>query len=196
MQGAATQMAGNLKSALAQPERGFCHPTNKQSYCPAACSVNTGSGLTRILKLMRSPFASVIAPSVLALFLISGGVAAHAQQVRIPLPKKSKYTPVQQLNRDGVAALKKHDIDKAKRYFYKAYLIDPNDPFTLNNLGYVAELEGDGDRAQRYYDQAEANTSDALVDRSTEPQDIGKPVDKIAGRTADGPMKVNQLNSQ
>ena len=54
--------------------------------------------------------------------------------MRIPLPKKSKYTPVQQFNRDGVAALKKHDISKAKRLFYKAYLIDPNDPFTLNNL--------------------------------------------------------------
>lgn len=134
---------------------------------------------------------------LLALLILSLGlVSAEAQELRLPLPKKSKYTPVQKLNRDGVKALEKHDIDKAKRYFYKAYLIDPNDPFTLNNLGYVAELEGDGDRAQRYYDQAEANTSDALVDRSTEPQDIGKPVDKIAGRTAEGPMKVNQLNSQ
>jgi Flp pilus assembly protein TadD len=134
---------------------------------------------------------------LLALLILSlGFVSAEAQQLRLPLPKKSKYTPVQKLNRDGVKALEKHDVDKAKRYFYKAYLIDPNDPFTLNNLGYVAELEGDGDRAQRYYDQAEANTSDALVDRSTEPQDIGKPVDKIAGRTAEGPMRVNQLNSQ
>jgi Flp pilus assembly protein TadD len=134
---------------------------------------------------------------LLALLILSlGFVSAEAQQLRLPLPKTSKYTPVQKLNRDGVRALEKHDVDKAKRYFYKAYLIDPNDPFTLNNLGYVAELEGDGDRAQRYYDQAEANTSDALVDRSTEPQDIGKPVDKIAGRTAEGPMKVNQLNSQ
>src|SRR6185437_14405493 len=130
------------------------------------------------------------------LILSLGFVSAEAQELRLPLPKKSKYTPVQKLNRDGVQALEKHEIDKAKRYFYKAYLIDPNDPFTLNNLGYVAELEGDGDRAQRYYDQAEANTSDALVDRSTEAADIGKPVDKIAGRTAEGPMKVNQLNSR
>lgn len=126
-----------------------------------------------------------------SLFAVQG----HAQQLRLPLPKKSRYTPVQQLNRDGVKALQKHDVEKAKRYFYKAYLIDPNDPFTLNNLGYVAELEGDIDRAQRYYDQAQANTSDAVVDRSTEPQDLGKPVAKIAGRTAEGPLKVNELNS-
>lgn len=134
---------------------------------------------------------------LLTILLLSLGlVSGEAQQLRIPLPKKSKYTPVQQLNRDGVKALQKHNIDKAKRYFYRAYLIDPNDPFTLNNLGYLAELEGDLDRAQRYYDQAQANTSDAMVERSTAPQDIGKAVDKIAGRTAEGPMKVNQLNSE
>src|SRR5262245_2784643 len=87
-----------------------------------------------------------------ALLLIP--LSAVTQEIHFPLPKKSDYTPVQQLNRDGVAALQKHDLGKAKRLFYKAYLIDPNDPFTLNNLGYAAELEGDLDRAQRYYDQA------------------------------------------
>ena len=149
---------------------------------------------------MRSPFASVIAPSVLALSIglsmLCGGVAAQAQQLRIPLPKKSKFTPVQQLNRDGVAALKKHDISKAKRLFYKAYLIDPNDPFTLNNLGYVSELEGSLERAQRYYDQAKANTSEAVIDRSTAPEAQGKTVASVAGRTAEGQMKVNELNSE
>lgn len=140
---------------------------------------------------MRSHLLSAL---ILFLGLTSG--QGQAQQLRLPLPKKSKYTPVQQLNRDGVKALQKHDVDKAKRYFYKAYLIDPNDPFTLNNLGYVAELEGDIDRAQRYYDQAQANTSDALVDRSTEAADLGKPVARIAGRTSEGPMRVNELNSQ
>src|ERR1043166_9582084 len=152
---------------------------------------------------MRSPFAtvsSVLAPSVLALSLgllmMSGGVAAQAQQVRIPLPKKSKFTPVQQLNRDGVAALKKHDISKAKRLFYKAYLIDPNDPFTLNNLGYVSELEGSRERAERYYDQAKANTSEAIIDRSTSQDAQGKTVANVAGHTAEGPMKVNKLNSE
>jgi Flp pilus assembly protein TadD len=124
------------------------------------------------------------------------GISASAQQVRIPLPKKSKFTPVQQLNRDGVAALKKHDIGKAKRLFYKAYLIDPNDPFTLNNLGYVSELEGSLDRAQRYYDQARANTSEAVIDRSTADEVQGKTVASVAGHTAEGPLKVNELNSE
>lgn len=153
---------------------------------------------------MRSPLVSatqvvtryVLAPCLLALSLFCSGVCASAQQVRIPLPKKSKFTPVQQLNRDGVAALKKHDIAKAKRLFYKAYLIDPNDPFTLNNLGYVSELEGSLDRAQRYYDQARANTSEAVIDRSTADEVQGKTVASVAGHTAEGPLKVNELNSE
>lgn len=140
---------------------------------------------------MRSPLLILLAFSLLPV-----AVPAGAQELRLPLPKKSKYTPVQQLNRDGVAALKKNDISKAKRLFYKAYLIDPDDPFTLNNLGYVAELEGNLDRAQRYYDQAQANTSEAVIDRSTSEDAQGKPVAKIAGHTAEGPLKVNQLNSE
>src|SRR5689334_19756530 len=152
---------------------------------------------------MRSPLVSatqvitryVLAPCLLAVSLFCG-VSASAQQVRIPLPKKSKFTPVQQLNRDGVAALKKNDISKAKRLFYKAYLIDPNDPFTLNNLGYVSELEGSLDRAQRYYDQARANTSEAVIDRSTADEVQGKTVASVAGHTAEGPLKVNELNSE
>ena len=123
-------------------------------------------------------------------------LGAQEHQLRIPLPKKSKYTPVQALNRDGVQALKGHHIDKAKRLFYKAYLIDPNDPFTLNNLGYVAELEGDMERAQRYYDQSQANTSDAVVDKATAKEVEGQSVAKVAGRTEEGPLRVNQMNSE
>ena len=123
-------------------------------------------------------------------------LAGQERAIRIPLPKKSKYTPVQQLNRDGVHALNKHDVNKAKKLFYKAYLIDPNDPFTLNNLGYVSELEGDMDRAQRFYDQAQANTSEAVVDRSTAKEVEGKTVALVAGRTAEAPMQVNRMNSE
>ncbi len=122
--------------------------------------------------------------------------AGEDRQLRIPLPKKSKYTPVQQLNRDGVQALKKHDVNRAKRLFYKAYLIDPSDPFTLNNLGYMSELDGDMDRAQRFYDQAQANTSEAVVDKSTIKDVEGKSVATVAGRSAEGPLKINAMNSE
>src|SRR5437763_10968042 len=137
----------------------------------------------------------LLAPCLLAVSLFCG-VSASAQQVRIPLPKKSKFTPVQQLNRDGVAALKKHDIGKAKKLFYKAYLIDPNDPFTLNNLGYVSELEGDLDRAQRYYGLSAEISSDAVVDRASSDLAEGKPVSEIAGNAQDRSLQVNRLNVQ
>src|SRR5260370_7891761 len=98
----------------------------------------------------------------ITLSLISwGAIPVKSQDMHLPLPKKSDYTPVQQLNRDGVKALQKRDIGKAKRLFYKAYLIDPDDPFTLNNLGYVAKLEDDLDRAHLYYHHPPANTSQA-----------------------------------
>src|SRR5258708_2026589 len=77
--------------------------------------------------------------------------AAQAGDLRIALPKRATTTPVQQLNREGVEAINKHNVDKAKKLFYQAYLLDPDDPFTLNNLGYISELEGAVDRAQRFY---------------------------------------------
>ena len=119
---------------------------------------------------------------------------AAAQEVRIPLPKRSKPTPVQKLNRDGVAAVKKNKLEEAKKLFYKAYLLDPNDPFTLNNLGYVAELEGDIERATRYYELSQANHSEAVVDRASVKDHEGKTVSAIAGRAEAGSMMVNRLN--
>ncbi|HMF89482.1 MAG TPA: hypothetical protein VKL40_02485 [Candidatus Angelobacter sp.] len=135
-------------------------------------------------------------PSLLLLLLFLSVLPVKSQEKHLPLPKRSGYTPVQRLNHDGVRALEKHDLSKAKQLFYKAFLIDPNDPFTLNNLGYAAELEGDLDRAQRYYDLAALNTSEALVYRSTDKEAEGKVVAKVAGRAGQGNMQVNQLNRQ
>jgi len=121
-------------------------------------------------------------------------LSAAAKDVRISLPKKSKPTPVQKLNQDGVKELQKHNYKKAKELFYKAYLLDPDDPFTLNNLGYVAELDGQIDRAQRYYALAAEHVSDAVVNRSTDRAIVGKPVDKVAGNAADAQMQINRTN--
>jgi Flp pilus assembly protein TadD len=121
---------------------------------------------------------------------------AHAEDktIQLKLPKRTKPTPVQQLNRDGVNAIQRHEYDKAKKLFYKAYLLDPNDPFTLNNLGYMSELEGDGERAQRYYDLAQQQHSEAAVDLASTKSVEGKPVSKVAGNAAEAGMQVNQMN--
>ena len=132
--------------------------------------------------------------TVIFALLIALTMSASANDVRISIPKRTKPTPVQKLNQEGVKEVQKHHYKKAKSLFYKAYLIDPNDPFTLNNLGYIAELEGQADRAQRYYSLAQEQGSDALVYKSTEPAAIGKPVGKIAGSAADTKMQVNRIN--
>jgi Flp pilus assembly protein TadD len=135
-----------------------------------------------------------LAPLMSSALLLALALPAQAKDLRIPLPKKAKPTPVQNYNREGVTALDKHDYVKAKKLFYKAYLLDPNDPFTLNNLGYVAELEGDVDRARRFYDLSAAMNSDAEVNKSTAKEAEGKPVTQIAGHFEKGTMEVNKLN--
>ena len=130
---------------------------------------------------------------VLTLALLMSG-NLWAGQFRLSIPRRSKPTPVQKLNQDGVKACQKHDYNRAKRIFYKAYLIDPDDPFTLNNLGYIAELEGDLERAQRYYTLSAENTTDALVYRSSDKRVEGKTVAQVAGNSQDKDMMVNRLN--
>jgi Flp pilus assembly protein TadD len=107
---------------------------------------------------------------------------ASAGDLRIPLPGRGQLTPVQRLNRDGVDAVRKQQLKKATAIFYKAYLYDPEDPFTLNNLGYMAELEGDADRAQKFYDLAARQTTGAVIDRASSRDREGRSfADEIAG---------------
>jgi Flp pilus assembly protein TadD len=134
-------------------------------------------------------------PRLIALaFVLLAATACFAGDIRIPIPKSSKPTPVQKLNQEGVQAVQKHDYAKAKKLFYRAYLIDPNDPFTLNNLGYIAEMEGDLDRAQRFYSLSAEYPSGAVVEKASDKAVIGKPVDQIAGNAADQQMEINRLN--
>jgi len=142
---------------------------------------------------MRVPRLLLIA--ALLILAVSVGQAAD-KALKLNFPKRNKPTPVQQYNRDGVRAVERHDYDRAKKLFYRAYLLDPDDPFTLNNLGYVAELEGDIERAQRYYDLSSQHKSEAVVDVSDNESAKGKPVEKIAGNAEDKKLEINRLNVQ
>ena len=142
---------------------------------------------------MRSSSPLVLS-SALAVLLLAG--SANAGDLRITLPKRSKPTPVQKLNQEGVRAIQKHKYDEARKLFYKAYLIDPDDPFTLNNLGYISELQGDVDRAQRFYELAVENTSDATIERSTDATLKGKTLKEVTGKSDDAKMQINRYNVQ
>jgi Flp pilus assembly protein TadD len=101
---------------------------------------------------------------------------------------------VQRLNREGVDAVKKHQYEKAAALFYKAYLYDPADPFTLNNLGYISELQGNLDRANKFYVLASEQGCNANIDRSNAKQLEGKPMKYAFASLQDVPMRVNRMN--
>ncbi|HET7439750.1 MAG TPA: tetratricopeptide repeat protein [Terriglobales bacterium] len=138
-------------------------------------------------------FIVICAAICLSLPLLAPQMFAEAA-LRIPIPKRSKPTPVQKLNGEGVNALRKHHFEKAKEDFYHAYLLDPDDPFTLNNLGYISELEGDVDRAQRYYELAEKNSSGAMVANSNVSAMKGQAFSEVVEGVKDRNFKPNRAN--
>jgi Flp pilus assembly protein TadD len=119
---------------------------------------------------------------------------AMASDLKITLPKRSQLTPVQRLNREGVEAVHKQQYEKAQTLFYKAYLFDPDDPFTLYNLGYISELQGQLERAQKFYTLAAAQASDAVISRASLPQLEGKRMKDALGNLQDATMQVNRQN--
>jgi len=136
--------------------------------------------------------------TVIAVIAGVGLNAAWAQSahhtVTITIPKHSQLTYVQRLNRDGVVAVRKHDLGKAADLFYKAYLYDPADPFTLNNLGYISELQGQLDRANKFYKLASEQGSTANIDLSNVKDLEGKPMNAAFTGLKESPMRVNRMN--
>ena len=125
----------------------------------------------------------------------SGTLDAWARDsLAIAIPRRSELTPVQRLNREGVDAVKKHQYEKAESFFYKAYLYDPADPFTLNNLGYIFEVQGELDRARKFYALASEQGCNAIIDRSNAKQLEGKPMNYAFKSLQDIPMRVNRMN--
>lgn len=138
----------------------------------------------------RFSWATIIAVMVSA----SLAPPTWAGDLKITLPKRSHLTPVQLLNREGVEAIEKHNYEKAETLFYRAYLYDPADPFTLYNLGYVSELKGQLERAQKLYGLASEQATDAVIDRASTQQLEGKPMRVAFGDLKDVPMQVNRMN--
>jgi Flp pilus assembly protein TadD len=132
--------------------------------------------------------------TILAVIAATGLPALASQDLKITIPRHSELTPVQRLNRDGVEAIRRNDYEKAEALFYKAYLYDPTDPFTLNNLGYIAELNGQLDRAQQFYKLASEQGTDAFVDLSNEKNLQGHRMSYALDTVKDIPMRVNRMN--
>lgn len=138
---------------------------------------------------------SLTLPLVTALIAAAGWQPAYAHEGhRILIPLRSHLSPVQKLNREGVDAVKHHDYEKAQKLFYKAYLYDPADPFTLNNLGYISEVQGQLDQAHQYYQLASEQSSDADIDLSSQKHLKGQPMKAALVELKDRTMRVNRMN--
>jgi Flp pilus assembly protein TadD len=142
--------------------------------------------------MMKPSLKLMALAATVALCTVSSAGAKEGTVINIPL--RSKLTPVQRLNRDGVEAVKKRDYEKAEKLFYKAYLFDPADPFTLNNLGYISELQGQIERAHKFYDLAAEQGSDANIDLSSVKELKGKPMKSALVDLNDASMRVNRTN--
>ncbi len=133
-----------------------------------------------------------IVSGVLAVALSFSSIG-FARDIKITIPKRSHLTPVQKLNREGVEAMRKEKYERAESLFYRAYLFDPDDPFTLNNLGYISELQGQMDRAQQFYKQASLLQTDAVIDKATTRRMEGQLL-RTALSVPDVPMQDNRDN--
>ena len=51
-------------------------------------------------------------------------------------------------------AVNRNDWTDAANDFRQAYTLDPEDAFSLNNAGYLAEMQGDLETAQFFYEKA------------------------------------------
>jgi len=134
-----------------------------------------------------------LAAAIVIVSIVGAAPQARAGDIKITLPKRSHLTPVQRLNREGVEAVRKHKYTKAEAFFYKAYLLDPDDPFTLNNLGYVSELQGQVDGAQRFYTLAGQEATDANIAIASSPRLEGSTL-KAALAIPDVPLQINHDN--
>ena len=71
-----------------------------------------------------------------------------------------------EINRNNVYAmglLMKDRAPEADLVLQKALALDPRNPFTLNNLGFAKEKEGELEQAMKYYNQASATGSNEPV---------------------------------
>jgi Flp pilus assembly protein TadD len=133
---------------------------------------------------------------LMAVIALSAGVLSPAweRDVTVTIPMRSKLSPVQRLNREGVDAVKKHQYAKAETLFYKAYLYDPADPFTLNNLGFVSEFEGQLEQAHKFYQLAAEQSCNAQIDKSSVSELEKKPMRAAVEGLEDLPMRINRMN--
>jgi Flp pilus assembly protein TadD len=113
---------------------------------------------------------------------ISEVAAANAAEVSQQIARgEGVEATTARLNLRGVAALNDNHPQVAREFFLQAYHQDAQNAFTLNNLGYLAESEGDRESAEMYYAAARSGgDAKARVSYSTRRDAEGQKIDNLA----------------
>jgi tetratricopeptide (TPR) repeat protein len=113
--------------------------------------------------------------------------ARNAEKARKELDKsEDNGAKVARLNLRGVSAMNRNERKAARNYFLQAYKLDPSNSFTINNMGYLAELDGDKETAEYYYSRAHtADRANAKVAVATRPEVEGHQVGQVARQSND-----------
>ena len=86
---------------------------------------------------------------------VSEMAADSAKKIRDRMQSQENVEArVARLNLQGVSAINRNNWQDARQYFHQASALDPTNAFSLNNLGYLAEMDGDQETAQFYYQKA------------------------------------------
>src|SRR5205823_13530409 len=88
---------------------------------------------------------------------ISEVAARNAEKTRKEMEKsEDNEARVARLNLRGVSAMNRNDRRKAREYFQQAFKLDSENAFAPNNMGYMAEMDGDRETPQALYDPPRA----------------------------------------
>ena len=97
-------------------------------------------------------------------------------------------------NLRGVSAINRNDWRDAEQFFRQAYSLDPNNAFSLNNMGYLSEMNGDSETAQMFYERARsAAGAGARVGVATDANAKGLRIFQVS---EDNDSKVDQRLAQ
>ncbi len=90
------------------------------------------------------------------------------------------YDKVTRQESEGIDHLVQGDVEEFKADIRDAYSQAPDDPFVMNNMGVVYELEGDLQRAREMYGKAVENAGERRVTKSSKDGDAGRLLKDVA----------------
>jgi Flp pilus assembly protein TadD len=98
-------------------------------------------------------------------------------------------SPTQEQLADGIKAFRDGDTQKFIQITKRAHEKDPNDPFAINDMGVVYELEGNKSEALAHYKEATQKAGDRVIRYSQIDRDQGKLLKVVAQENYDNLMK-------